>query len=91
MASGKSQIGAIHEKTLSVAENLDEAKDEHLPEYRQHFMNRREEVEALYEDTHQGDAKELLALLDTAVEAIDKVTALLDDGADKARQVEARL
>ncbi|MBV9922033.1 MAG: hypothetical protein JOY78_14430 [Pseudonocardia sp.] len=91
MANGRSQIGTAQEKTLSVAANLDEAKDTHLPEYKQHFENRKEEVEALYADTHQSDAKELITLLDTAIDAINKVIEQLGDGADKARAIEARL
>lgn len=91
MANGRSQLGVAQEMTLSVAENLNEAKDEHLPEYVTHLENRKRELEALFEDSHQEDWKELTGLLDVAIDAIKKVIERLGEGAQIAAAVEARL
>jgi Zn-dependent oligopeptidase len=91
MANGKSQISTAQEMTLSVAQNLDEAKDDHLPEFVEHLENRKAELEALFEDSHQEGWKEIIALLDTAIEALKKVIERLGEGAQIARDVEGRL
>jgi uncharacterized protein Yka (UPF0111/DUF47 family) len=90
MPAGKSKIGNISTRTLSVAKGLTEIHDR-MQEFLKHLESRKAHLEALLADTHQDDVAALLAAVTAAIDKLQKAMELVQQGIEAAKKVEARL
>lgn len=90
MPNGRSMIGAAAEMTLSVAKGLGDTHAS-MQEYLQHLQNRKAQLEALLQDSHQDDVREMIAEVDAAIDALKISMNQVQEGADRATKIEARL